>query len=501
MSNPYQQLEQRFSEIANLKAIIQLLNWDARTMMPAGGLASRADQLGTLERQKYRLFTEPQLSNFLTEAEQMADQLNEWQKANLKLMRHDHTHATAVDETLAAAAGKAFAEAGPVWLNAKKNDDFASFAPVFIELVSLQREIAQAKAEVLNCKPIDALLDFCEPGLRSDKIDPIFSDLLRFLPDFYKRVQEKLRAEDEPLPLQDSIPQATLEPFIRVLSEQIGYSFEGARIDPAGHSFALVEVPGDARINVFYRRNNPLVTMKSMAHEIGHALYEQNLPHKWRHQPVGRARGFATHESQSLALDMMAFRSEEFLGFLGPFIRERLQKTGPAWSTANLIKLLHQVRPSMIRIDADEVTYPLHVMLRYRLEKALINGDLAVGDLPQAWNDGMEKLLGIRPANDREGCLQDIHWAVGLWGYFPSYVIGALKAAQFFTTACQQTSTMMTSLSQGDMSPFVSWLTENVHSKASLLSSEELMMETTGEALNTRFFKCYLQNRYLSSSS
>ena len=236
-----------------------------------------------------------------------------------------------------------------------------------------------------------------------------------------------------------------------------------------------------------------------MLHETGHAQYEAGLPKPWRHQPVGAARGMTLHESQSLLIEMQACRSEPFMAWAAPLMAKAFDQSGPSWSADNLLALVTRVERGFIRVDADEVTYPAHVILRYRLEKAVLAGDLPLQDLPGAWNDGLDDLLGIRPPEDRLGCLQDIHWYAGAWGYFPTYTLGAMAAAQLFDAAKQADSDIEPGLARGDFKPLYAWLRPNVHEMGSRLSTSALLTRATGRSLDPTVFESHLQARYLDA--
>ena len=232
-------------------------------------------------------------------------------------------------------------------------------------------------------------------------------------------------------------------------------------------------------------------------HETGHALYEMGLPQDWRSQPVGDARGMSLHESQSLLFEMQVCRSQEFLTYAAPIMADAFDGEGPAWSADNLSRLYSHVEPGFIRVDADEVTYPAHVFLRYRLERALIEGDMEAADIPTAWNDSMRRILGITPPSDREGCLQDIHWYDGAWGYFPTYTLGAMMAAQIFDAARTAEPDILPSIAKGDFQPLLKWLRKNVHGHASKFETPELLENATGRPLDAETFKTHLKRRYL----
>jgi carboxypeptidase Taq len=276
----------------------------------------------------------------------------------------------------------------------------------------------------------------------------------------------------------------------------LGFDFNLGRLDVSLHPFCGGST-GDVRITTRYSEANFIPALMGVLHETGHALYEQGRPSEWRRQPVGIARGMSLHESQSLLIEMQACRSREFVTFLAPLAREAFQGDGPAWSPDNLHRILTKVEPGFIRVDADEVTYPAHILVRYKLEKAMIAGDLQVRDLPSAFNEEIRTFLGLIVPNDSLGCLQDIHWPGGAWGYFPTYTLGAMTAAQLFRAACQADAGILPRLMKGDFGPLRSWLRANVHSKGSLLTTDQLVTAATGRPLEAEVFRSHLRERYL----
>jgi carboxypeptidase Taq len=280
------------------------------------------------------------------------------------------------------------------------------------------------------------------------------------------------------------------------LMERIGFDFGHGRLDVSAHPFCG-GTPDDVRITTRYSETDFARALMAVLHETGHALYQRGLPEAWRLQPVGRARGMAVHESQSLFLEMQICRSRAFLTFAAPMIRAAFGGNGPEWDVDSLNRRQITVQRGLIRVDADEITYPAHVILRYRLERAMLAGDLKPVELPGAWAEGMRELLGVVPADDREGCLQDIHWYDGNWGYFPTYTLGALIAAQLFEAAHRSIPGLMQEIAAGEFAPLLGWLRDRVHSKASLLSSAELVEHATGRPLGTGSFERHLRARYL----
>ena len=473
-----------------------MLHWDAAAMMPAGGAAARAEQLATLRVLSHQHLTAPEIGDLLAETESESDALDEWQRANLREMRRRRVHAAALPDTLVEAESRACSECEAVWRNARAQNDFAAVLPLLKRVLRLEREIAAIKAEHLETSPYEALLDQYEPGGSVATIDRLFDELTRFLPDLLEAVLTRqaafpsLPAPSGPFPV-DLQRRAGMQ-----LMEHIGFDFTRGRLDVSAHPFCG-GTPDDVRITTRYDENDFARALMGVLHETGHALYQRGLPAEWRLQPVGRARGMAVHESQSLLLEMQVCRSPAFLTFAAPILRGAFTGDGLGWGADALHRRQIRVQRGLIRVDADEVTYPAHVILRYRLERAMIAGDLAPADLPGAWAEGLRRLLGITPPNDREGCLQDIHWYDGVWGYFPTYTLGALIAAQLFEAAREAIPDVLQAIAQGEFAPLLGWLRERVHSKGSLLSTAELVENATGRPLGTASFERHLHDRYL----
>ena len=427
----YQELESRFRRVGALEEAIGVLNWDSATMMPAGGAATRAEQLATLSLLAHQQLTAAEIDDLLDAAEGANTALGSWEQANLREMRRRHAHATALPGDLVEAVARISAECEAVWRKARPANDFAAVRPLLEEMLRLQREVAQAKAERLGVKPFEALLDRYEPGGSVAMIDRLFGELAAFLPDLIEAIIERQGAVPLPPDPSGPFPVAAQRRAAERLMTAVGFDFAHGRLDISAHPFCS-GAPDDVRITTRYDEHDFSKALMGVLHETGHALYKRNLPAHWRLQPVGAARGMAIHESQSLLLEMQVCRSLAFAKFAAPILREVFDGEGPAWEPEALYRRQIRVRRSLIRVDADEVTYPAHVILRYRLEQAMLAGDLDVQDLPGAWAEEMRKLLGIAPDTDRDGCLQDIHWFDGSWGYFPTYTLGAMIAAQMF---------------------------------------------------------------------
>jgi carboxypeptidase Taq len=492
----YSQLETRFRRLGAIEGAISMLHWDAAAMMPTGGAAARAEQLAALRGVAHQQLTTPEIGDLLAEAESESRTLDEWQCANLREMRRRRRHATALSGGLVEAESRACSECEAVWRNARLQNDFAAVLPFLERVLRLEREIASTKAEHLGTNPYEALLDQYEPDGSVATIDRLFDELARFLPNLLEAVLTRQAALPPTPTLFGPFPVELQRRVGTKLMERIGFDFGHGRLDVSAHPFCG-GVPDDVRITTRYDESDFARALMGVLHETGHALYQRGLPEEWRLQPVGRARGMAVHESQSLFLEMQVCRSRAFLTFAAPILRQTFAGDGPSWDPDAFHRRQILVQRSLIRVDADEVTYPAHVILRYRLEQAMIAGDLVPANLPGAWAEGLRQLLGITPTNDREGCLQDIHWYDGVWGYFPTYTLGALIAAQLFEAARESIPDVLEAIAQGEFAPLLSWLRDRVHSKGSLLSTAELVENATGRPLGTASFERHLHDRYL----
>jgi carboxypeptidase Taq len=497
-NDPYAELERRFARMSAVGNAGAILNWDRATMMPDGASDDRADQLAALGVIGHEMMTAPDMAELLSRAEEGRAGLDPWRAANLREMRHAWIHANALPSELVEARTRASSACEMAWRGAKKNADFKALLPTLTEVVTITRRVGEAKAAALGLPLYDALLDEYEPGGRSARIDTLFGELKSFLPALLQQVMEAQRRAGEALPLDGPFPVEAQRLLGVEMTKTLGFDFHHGRLDISAHPFTG-GTADDVRITTRYDESDFARALMGVLHETGHALYEAGRPRDWRRQPVGNARGMVLHESQSLLMEMQACRSDAFIAFAAPRMRAAFGKSGPAWEAGNIHRIYTKVAPGFIRVDADEVTYPLHIMLRYRLERAVLGGDLALADLPGAWNDGMKELLGIVPPDDSVGCLQDIHWPDGAWGYFPTYTLGALAAAQLFAAAGKAVPDLMAAIGRGDFAPLLGWLRTNVHGKGSIADTDTILSQATGAPLGTAAFKAHLETRYLSA--
>ncbi len=494
----YLQLEARQKKIAALDNAMGILHWDQETMMPAGAAPARASVLAELSVMVHDLETADGLEELILQAEADAASLNPWQQANLREIRHGFVHANAVPAELVEKLVLASSKAGMTWREARAADDWASLEPKLDALFALKREEAAIKSEVMGVTPYEALLDQFDPGRRESQVDRIFDDLAAYLPDILLQIRARQDSGPRPIDPPGPFPVERQRKLGLELMKILGFPFDHGRLDIAHHPFSG-GASGDVRITTRYEDNDFMASLMAVIHETGHALYEDGLPADWATQPVGKSRGMTLHESQSLLLEMQAARSAEAISFLVPVIRRVLGGEGEAWGADNLLRIYRRVEPGLIRVYADEVTYPLHVILRYRLEKAIIAGELATADLPGAWNELMESLVGIRPRDNRDGVMQDVHWPEGILGYFPTYSLGAVAAAQIFAAAKRAEPDLLPGLARGDFQPLFKWLDANIRSQGCLYMPDELIARATGAPLGTEAFKANILERYLSS--
>jgi carboxypeptidase Taq len=496
-TSAYQKLEAKFRRQMAIEQASSILHWDAATMMPAGSSEGRGEQLSVLAVLAHETLTGSETADLLDETEEATFELDDWQAANLKEMRRQWLHANAVPSELVEKMAKASNDCEIQWRQARAASDFSAVKDQMQRVLDLTIESGKAKAEAFNKSVYDALLDQYEPDGSVATIEALFSDLQSWLPKLIGDAIEKQESQPAPLPLDGDFSIENQKSLGEALMNTVGFDFNKGRLDVSAHPFCG-GVPDDVRITTRYSEDDFTSALMGVLHETGHAMYEANLPSEWRYQPVGSSRGMSVHESQSLLVEMQVCRGENFLSYLAPKAKEVFHGKGNGWTGENLSQLYTKVERGFIRVEADEATYPAHVILRFELEKAMIEGDLTLSELPTAWNDRMEQLLGVTPPNDGLGCLQDIHWYSGAWGYFPTYTLGAMTAAQLFGAAKTQKAEIPSALRNGDFAPLMTWLKENVHSKASSQSSDEIVKQATGSSLTTEVFKKHLIDRYLA---
>jgi carboxypeptidase Taq len=492
----YERLAARFGLIATIGECSSMLGWDAAAVMPPGGGTARGEQLAVLAVLRHAHLVAPEVEADLAAAETS----NPWEAANLRLMRHAFARAKALPADLVEAQAKANSHCEKVWRVARGEADFAMVRPHLTEVLRLTREASGCLSAALGLDRYDALMDGYQAGIGAADLAPVFASYESFLSVALPEVEARQARQPAPVRPAGPFPVAGQEALCRDIARRLGLDFDHARLDQAAHPFSGGS-PTDVRITTRYLEEDFASAILAVVHETGHALYELGLPAAYARQPVGEAAGMAVHESQSLIVEMQAFRSDAFLGWFGGRLHETFGGSVDPYRLENLGRLWRRVERSFIRVDADEMTYPAHVILRFRLERAMIAGDLAVADLPGAWNDGLQAVLGIVPPDDRLGCLQDIHWYDGAFGYFPSYTLGAMAAAQLMAAAREQVAGLDEAFGRGDLGPLLGWLRVHVHGVGSRLELNQILAGATGRGLDPTAFQAHLRARYLGGGA
>ncbi|MFZ4832113.1 carboxypeptidase M32 [Rouxiella sp. Mn2063] len=493
MTTAYSQLRATFTRLSRFEHLGSIAGWDMQTMMPMNGGRARSEALAELSVLQHQILTNKQVGQWLEQAKQ--EDLNDFEQANLHEMSRQYHYAVLLPETLVEAKSLAGARCENAWRIQRPANDWEGFVDNLRDVVKLSRQEAELRSQASGTSRYDALLDHYEPGMTSAKLDGIFGDLKQWLPELLQKVVQKQSSLDFTTPQGPFAVDKQKQLGLSVM-KLLGFNFDGGRLDVSAHPFCG-GVPEDVRITTRYNEKEFLSAMMGVIHETGHARYEQNLPKEWLGQPVGKARSMGIHESQSLLFEMQLGRNENFLKLLYPLAVEQFGQRADL-NEASFIRLNQQVKPGLIRVDADEVSYPAHVILRYEIEQALIEGEIEVDDIPALWNRKMQQYLGIETlGNYRNGCMQDIHWTDGSFGYFPTYTLGAMYAAQLFQTADKAIPSFKDELARGDLTSLFQWLQQNIWQHGSRFSTDQLIKNATGETLNPSYFRKHLENRYL----
>lgn len=493
----YDQASSSFAQIYRFEHLQALAGWDYAAYMPTGGSDARSAAMAELAAHIHRLRTASELGKHLRAAGD--ETLDEDARANLREMRRVHANATALPDELVHAATIAGARCEHAWRSQRPANDWAGFLPNLREVVRLTREQAELLSQRLGVSKYDALLDRYEPGMRSAEIDRLFTDVRGWLPRLIRDVQAKQQKQPVIEP-RGPFPVANQHALCERVMRLLQFDFARGRLDVSTHPFCG-GVAEDTRLTTRYREDNFLQSLMGTIHETGHGRYEQGRPRHWLGQPISEARSMAIHESQSLSFEMQLGCSRPFVELLAPMLAEAFGPQ-PAFAADNLFRLLTQVSPGFIRVDADEVTYPAHVILRYEIERPLIEGQCEVEDIPQLWDKKMMELLGVDTrGNFKDGPMQDIHWTDGSFGYFPCYTLGAMYAAQWFATLRRQEPGLDAQIARGDFARIFSWLEANIWRHASRFETDELTRRATDSGLDPSHFRSHLETRYLGSAT
>ena len=488
-------LKSRMAEVSDLKAAAALLSWDQQTCMPRAGAPARAEQIATLEKLAHGRFVTEEVGAWLegAAAETRALAYESDDASLVRLTRRDYDKARRIPPALVEELARQTSLGMEVWVKARSQSDFSLFQGALQTLVDLQRKLADCLG--YRERRYDALLDQYEPGMQSADLDRLFADLKRGLVPLVQEISRKLDSvQDEVLRQRFPIDKQTA--FGLELAQEMGFDLGAGRQDESVHPFCTSFSNRDVRITTRFDERFLPSALFGTLHETGHALYEQGVSTALERTPLSGGTSLGIHESQSRMWENLVGRSRGFWKFAYP----RLQRTFPrelaGCSLEDFYRAINRVEPSLIRVEADEVTYNLHIMLRYELEVQLVDDSLPVADLPEAWNGKMRDYLGITPPNDALGVLQDVHWSHGLFGYFPTYSLGNLISVQLYDRASREVPGIPADLERGEFSPLLGWLRERVHRHGRKFMPAELVRRVTGEELRAEPFVSYLKAKY-----
>ena len=495
--NAYESLQKRSREVESYQRTAGVLSWDQETCMPPKAGAFRAEQLSQMTGLTHRLATSQEMGDWIKSCEDslpaVADEdQNAQRAANVREWRRDYDRATKLPSRLVEELALTSSLSREAWISARRESNFAGFAPWLEKIIKLSRE--QAECWGYEACVYDALLEGYEPGARVADLNPLFADLQKELTPLLPRLVKATSAVD-PARLRRDYSISSQQKFNRLIASAMGFDFEAGRIDTTVHPFCTDLGPGDIRMTTRYQNDDFTGSLFGVMHETGHALYNQGLLTENFGTPMGTFISLGIHESQSRLWENQIGRDrvfwkhwyhaacQEFLGLSDIPLDE-------------LWLLVNRIEPSFIRVEADEATYNLHIILRYEMEQKLITGELPIADLPAAWNQRFEELFHLPIPDDAHGCLQDTHWSLGLFGYFPTYTLGTLNAAQLFRAALQQVPELQSDLEKGEYARLLSWLREKIHRHGRRYSPSELTERATGEPLRASYFLDYLKAKY-----
>lgn len=491
-------VEQNFldyvKKIGAYQEALGVLYWDMRTGAPKKGIDQRSEVVGVLATDVFNLSTSDDLKELLDQMELELDSVNEVSKRVFEEVKKEYN----LSKKIPADEYKKFvilqSKSESVWEEAKNNNDWSMFQPYLTEMVATLKNFVEYWG-VTDNNPYNVLLDQYEPGMTTEILDQVFNELREKIVSLLKRISESPNQPKTDFLFQ-SFDKQKQQSFSLDILKQLGYDFDAGRLDETVHPFATGLNRGDVRITTKYDEFDFRSAIFGTIHECGHAIYEQNVAEELTGTPLAGGASMGIHESQSLFYENFVGRNPKFW----EQNYEKLQSYSPEQfgevPVEDFLRAINEVKPSLIRIEADELTYALHIMIRYEIEKGLFNGDLKVEDLPEIWNSKYEEYLGVRPSTNAEGILQDVHWAGASFGYFPSYALGYIYASQFKAAMLKDIPQFDSLLEQGNLAPIKEWLTQNVHQYGALKKPLDILKAATGEGLNGKYLADYLEEKY-----
>lgn len=494
MNSSIEPLVKALKRLHRLGAVSDLLEWDEQVNLPSESSRFRGEQLAHLSELLHREETSPQFEMMLSEVERSPDisSFTEQELLIVREARKDFDREKKLPSEFAARKAEAQSRAYHGWVKAREASDFSAFAPLLAEQVDLAKEEANYQG-FEGADAYDYWIDHFDPGMNAASISPLFSDLVAELAPLVQAITESpVKARPE---LLKGFPVEAQESFLRKVVARLGFDFERGRLDRSVHPFCA-GCGLDTRMTTRFFEDNPLDSLFSSIHETGHGLYEQGLPSEHIGTALGTAAGMAAHESQSRLWENQVARSRAFWKFWEPEYRKAFPQQLSGISSEDLYLAVNAVSAIPVRVDSDEVTYNLHIVIRFEIEQGLFNGDVDVKDIPDVWASLYQKYLGLTPENHKEGCLQDVHWSGGAFGYFPSYCLGNMLAAQMFESVQAQIPDLDSQIAEGQFKPLLEWLRKAVHSRGMQVNALSLAREVSGNDLSARPLISYLKNRY-----
>lgn len=480
----------KVNDLYKFSALLGHLGWDQKTFMPTKGAESRGEMMAWLAAERHSRLCDPEFAELLSKLEQ--EELDRDLSINVKEMRREYDKAIKLPEEFVARFTKARSVALVKWEHARAESDFSLFSPHLETLISLTRQ----KINYLGVQttPYDVLLDDYEMGMTVDDYDPLFLGLKSRLVSLLNEITNS-KVDLPKLPPEIVFSTDKQEKFCSKVSSKMGFDFEAGRMDQSTHPFCAGLWPNDTRFTTRFDETDPFSCLYAVMHESGHGLYEQGLPKEHSFSPRGESVSLGIHESQSRLWENQIGRTTSFWKVALPWLKSEFPNF-PDWKAETVDLLVNEVKPDYIRVESDEVTYNLHIMLRYEMEKLIFNQELPVENIPETWNEMFKDWFGIEVNNDANGCLQDIHWSMAAFGYFPTYTLGNLYAAQLLKTMSEQLGDIDVLIESADWSQIQSWLRENIHQKGSLSPAAELIEEITGSPPSPDPFLNYIENKY-----
>lgn len=488
-----EQFKELDEKITHLSTVSALVGWDQKVMAPKKGRMLFSKAYSTLETEIFKLMISKEMGDYLTELTSIQNNFDDVTSARIRERKLFYDKYKTIPTDLYQEYSTLTSEANLVWEEARANNDFDHYLPYLERIIEMKRKFADLYG--YKSHPYDALLDEFERGLTVEKLDPLFIELRKVSVELLKRIQNSTtKTRDEIFEKSYSVEKQ--KEFNKFILPIIGFDMEAGRLDETTHPFAQSMNTGDVRITTRYIEQNVRSAIFGTIHEAGHGIYEQKINKEFEGTVLRNGTSFGIHESQSRFLENMVGRSREFWNYFYPTLQSYFTEQLGEIAVDDFYKAINTVKPTFIRVEADELTYNLHIMIRYEIEKGLIAGELKAKDLPTIWNNKMEEYLGITPKTDSEGVLQDVHWSFGGLGYFPSYTLGNLYAAQILNTIQIEMPEFYQNIESGKFDLINDWLTSKIHQFGSLFSPNELIVRVTGEELNAKYLADYLNAKY-----